>query len=119
MGEAISVCISFVPSRTRKSLTVSNLLGPVARRDTVTTLAELTGGKCLTVQDRLAPQHSFPAALLDFLIAYLSLLRPPPGSLYAPVQAQHIVFSGDSSGSEIALATIHIILAARTGIPIT
>ena len=89
------------------------MLGPAARRETIRKLAELTGGKCLIIQHRLAPQHPFPAAILDLLIAYLSLLYPQPGSLHGPVLARHIVFAGDSSGAEIALAVIHIILATK------
>ena len=88
-------------------------MGPASRRGTTTKLAELTGGKCLALQHRLAPQNPFPAAPLDFLLAYLSLLYPPNGSLHPPVLAQHIVFAGDSSGSELALSVIQVILNAQ------
>ena len=47
---------------------------PQSYRRIVAKLAALTCGRVLTVGYRLAPQNSFPAALLDILIAYLSLL---------------------------------------------
>lgn len=37
-------------------------------RSTAATLARLTGGKSLSVSHRLAPQHPFPAAILDTLM---------------------------------------------------
>ena len=90
-----------------------SLLGPAARRATCTKLAELTGGKCLVLQHRLAPQNPFPSAVLDLLLAYLSLLYPPEHSFHSPTLAQHIIFAGDSSGSELALSVIQIILNAQ------
>lgn len=76
-------------------------------------LAQLTKGRCLIVQHRLAPQNAFPAQLLDVLIAYLSLLYPPPGAYHSPVAAPHIVLAGDSSGAQLALSLIQIILTAQ------
>ncbi|KAL8847463.1 MAG: hypothetical protein Q9221_007489 [Calogaya cf. arnoldii] len=89
------------------------LLGPAARRATTSKLARLTGGKCLSVQYRLAPQNPFPAALLDCLIAYLTLLYPPSGSPNVPVPARHVVFAGDSGGAGLALSLVQVILYAR------
>jgi acetyl esterase/lipase len=71
------------------------LCDPSTHRPATKKLAKLTGGKCFCVRYRLAPQHPFPAALLDALVAYLTLLHPPPGSYHAPVRPEHIVFSGD------------------------
>ena len=90
-----------------------SFLGPASRRATITKLAELSGGKCLLLQHRLAPQQPFPAGPLDFLIAYLSLLYPPPGSFHQPVSSSHIVFAGDSSGTGLALSVVNIIFAIR------
>ena len=73
-------------------------------------LARLTKGRCFNVRYRLAPQHPFPAALLDALVAYLSLLHPPPGSYYNAVPANHIVFAGDSAGAGLALALVQLLL---------
>jgi hypothetical protein len=71
------------------------LMDPATHRPTTKKLAKLTGGRCYSVRYRLAPQHPFPAALLDSLCAYLTLLHPPPGSFHQPVKPEHIVFAGD------------------------
>lgn len=46
-------------------------------------------------------------------MAYLSLLYPQPNSFHTPVQASHIVLVGDSSGAQLQLALIQVILATR------
>ncbi|KAI4220723.1 MAG: hypothetical protein LQ349_008016 [Xanthoria aureola] len=89
------------------------LLGPAARRATTSKLAQLTGGKCLSIQYRLAPQNPFPAALLDCLITYLTLLYPSSDFPNASVPARHIVFAGDSGGAGLALSLVQVILYAR------
>lgn len=73
-------------------------------------LAQETGGRCLAVQFRLSPQNPFPAALVEGLAAYLSLLDPPPGSLHSPVSADDICFAGDSAGGNLAIALLQLIL---------
>ena len=93
--------------------TVARLNTPARFRSTTTKLAELTGGRCISISYRLAPQNPYPAALLDVLVAYLSLLYPPVGSCHSPIQASSIVLAGDSSGANLALALIQIILTAR------
>ena len=52
------------------------LLDPSTHRPTTKKLAKLTGGRCYSVRYRLAPQNPFPAALLDALVSYLTLLYP-------------------------------------------
>lgn len=81
---------------------------------TAAKLSQLTGGRCLIVRYRPAPQNPFPAALIDVLTSYLSLLYPPPGSQHDPVPASNIIIAGDSSGTALVLSVIQIILAART-----
>lgn len=76
-------------------------------------LAQETGGRCLAVQFRLSPQNPFPAALVDGLAAYLSLLYPPPGSLHAAVSASDICFAGDSAGGNLAIALLQLILEIK------
>lgn len=71
------------------------LMDPASHRSTTKTLAKLTGGRVYSVRYRLAPQHPFPAALMDALMSYLALLYPPEGAFHEPVKAEHIVFAGD------------------------
>ncbi len=80
-------------------------------------MSKLTGGRCYSVAYRLAPQYPFPAAILDVLVAYLSLLYPPPGAFHAPVLASSIVLVGDSSGSGLCLAVLQSILHLRRQSP--
>ncbi|KAL8971944.1 MAG: hypothetical protein Q9183_000807 [Haloplaca sp. 2 TL-2023] len=89
------------------------LHGPAVRRATTSKLAQLTGGRCLSPQFRLAPQNPFPAALLDCLVAYLTLLYPSEASLNGPVPAHQVVLAGDSSGAGLAMSIIQVILHAR------
>ena len=71
------------------------LLDPSTHRPTTKKLAKLTGGRCYSVRYRLAPQNPFPAALLDALVSYLTLLHPPPDAFHEPVDPKHIVLAGD------------------------
>ena len=86
------------------------LMDPASHRLPTSHLAHLTTGRVLSVRYRLAPQHAFPSALLDALIAYLSLLYPPPDSYHTPVSASHIVFSGDSAGGTLCFALLQLLL---------
>ena len=79
-------------------------------RTTVTKLAKLTKGRCLSVDYRRAPQHPFPAALLDLFLTYLTILFPPGGSSHQPVSPNSVVFAGDSAGAGLCLAMIQILL---------
>ncbi|KAL4810925.1 alpha/beta-hydrolase [Aspergillus unguis] len=83
---------------------------PSCYRRTTALLAKATGAKALMVHQRLAPQHPFPAALLDVFQAYLALLSPPPGSPHTAIKPSSIVLAGDSSGSCLALSLLQILL---------
>ena len=63
----------------------------------------------ISVRYRLAPQHLFPAAQLDVLVAYLSLLYPDPSSGTSPLCASQIVFAGDSCGGSLLYNVLQII----------
>lgn len=89
------------------------LMDPASHRPTCAKLAEITGGRVLSIRYRLAPQHPFPTALLDALVVYLSLLYPPSGSLHEPVDPKHIVFAGDSAGGNLAIALLQFLLCAH------
>ncbi|KAF4637080.1 hypothetical protein G7Y89_g984 [Cudoniella acicularis] len=82
-------------------------------RKIVTRLSMMTGRRCVTVSQRLAPQDPFPSALLDVFHGYLSLLSPPAGSLNAPISPENIILAGDSSGACLALGLIQTILTLR------
>lgn len=88
-------------------------MDPSSHRIPVSYLAKLTSGRCLSVRYRLAPQHPFPSAILDGLVAYLSLLSPPPGSLYSAVPAPKVVLAGDSAGGNLSLALLQTILTLQ------
>ncbi|KAI9877448.1 MAG: hypothetical protein M1830_003870 [Pleopsidium flavum] len=93
--------------------------GPHSCRATCGTLARLTGGRCYTVRYRLAPQHPFPAALLDIFHAYLTLISPPPDSFHAPIAPSSIVFAGDSSGACLLLSLVQVLLSFTRSHPRT
>ena len=83
---------------------------PASRRIITRHLSKVAKCKCVSPQYRLAPQHPFPAALLDILVSYLTLLHPTPGSFHAPIKPSSVVLAGDSSGACLALALIQVIL---------
>ncbi|KAF2220706.1 Alpha/Beta hydrolase protein [Elsinoe ampelina] len=82
----------------------------VLHRPILTELARATGGRVLNVLKRLAPQHPYPAGLLDLLLAYLHLLYPPPGSFHDPIPASRIVLAGNSHGASVCLSLVLTIL---------
>ncbi|TVY82066.1 Esterase [Lachnellula suecica] len=93
------------------------LMDPATHRWTTSSLAQHTRGRCLSVRYRLAPQHPFPSALLDALIAYLALISPPPGSFHEPTSPSKIIIAGDSSGAGLAASLLQLLLTLpRIGI---
>ena len=92
-------------------------MDPCTHRVPVSHLSKLTSAPVLSVRYRLAPQHPFPSAIVDALVAYFSLLAPPPGSLHDPVPAKKIVLSGDSAGGNLSLALLQTLLSLRRVCP--
>ncbi|KAI0026192.1 alpha/beta hydrolase fold-domain-containing protein [Xylariomycetidae sp. FL0641] len=86
---------------------------PATHRPLTRRLARRTAGRVYSVRYRLAPQHPFPAALLDALVSYLTLLYPPPGAFHAAVAPEHVVFAGDSAGGNLALALLQTVQELR------
>lgn len=75
-------------------------IGSVAsHRDLISRIAQASGCRVLAINYRLAPEHRFPAALDDALIAYQYLrdqgLRPAD-----------IAFAGDSAGGNLVLGAM-------------
>jgi len=64
-----------------------------------THLAATTGARVLLLEYRLAPEHPCPAAIDDTAAAYEALLE-------SGVAAHDVVFSGDSAGGGLAVASL-------------
>jgi acetyl esterase/lipase len=73
-------------------------------------LAQRAGAGAVLPDYRLAPEHPFPAAVEDALAAWHALRAEgwPAG---------RIALGGDSSGGGIALALLHLLLAAGEALP--
>lgn len=89
------------------------LCDPSTHRGLAARLARAMGGRVYSVRYRLAPQNPFPAALLDALVSYFTLLYPPPGSIHEAVSPRDIVFGGDSAGGNLVLALTQTLLQLR------
>ncbi|KAF1836191.1 lipase/esteras-like protein [Decorospora gaudefroyi] len=86
---------------------------PASVRGITLALAQETGGRCLVPEYRLSPQNTFPAAIIDLLLAYLTLLYPSESSMHAAVSPQNIVFAGDSSGGNLVLSLLALVQHIR------
>ncbi len=58
----------------------------------------LQGGDVLTIDYRVAPEHPYPAALMDAVAAYLWLIKEKD------FEPQNIILAGDSAGGGLSLA---------------
>lgn len=90
-----------------------SLMDPCTHRVPVAHLSRLTGAPVLSVRYRLAPQNPFPAALVDALTAYLSLIHPPPDALHKPVPANKIIIAGDSAGGNLSIVLLQTLLTLK------
>ncbi|KAJ2702335.1 hypothetical protein H4R19_005368, partial [Coemansia spiralis] len=65
-------------------------------------ISEEAGVRVLATEYRLAPEHPFPAAVFDALIAYKFLLQQG-------FDASRIIISGDSAGGHLTLVLMHLL----------
>jgi phosphinothricin tripeptide acetyl hydrolase len=72
---------------------------PRSHRHLVAALSEATGFAAFALDYRLAPEHSFPAAIEDSVAAYRWLLDQD-------IAPNRIVIAGDSAGGGLTLATM-------------
>ena len=79
-----------------------------SHRNLVARLAEKIDGRILTVDYRLAPEHPFPAAVVDGLAAYEALLD-------SGIDPNHLTIGGDSAGGGLTMATL--VSARDKGLP--
>ncbi len=82
--------------------------GPDSHRDLAWRLAREAGLRVLVVDYRLAPEHTFPAAVEDATTSYRFLLDNG-------YEAQNIVIGGDSAGG--GLATALLVNLKNLGLP--
>lgn len=68
------------------------------------------GAKVLTIDYRVAPEHPFPAALMDAYTAYQWLLEQGYNS-------RQIIFAGDSAGGGLAMALCHYLKDHEVELP--
>ena len=71
----------------------------------------MTGGRCIAIRYRLAPQNPFPAALLNTLVSYLHLVDRPPGSLHEAIKTFNLIVLGGTSGAWLCLSLVQLILS--------
>lgn len=76
-------------------------------------LAKLTGARVASIKYRLTPSHTFPASILDILVAYASLLYPLAGAPYPAVPADQIILAGNSAGANITLGLMKLLLEVQ------
>jgi acetyl esterase/lipase len=75
------------------------LMSPKTHRLLTIEIAKKTKMSILSIDYRLAPEHPFPAALEDCIIAYKWLLSQG-------YKAENIVIGGDSAGGNLTLSTL-------------
>jgi len=73
-------------------------------------IGQASYSRVLAVDYRLAPEHPFPAALEDSLVAYRWLLKDG-------IESDKIVIAGDSAGGNLALATLMSLCDAGEPLP--
>jgi monoterpene epsilon-lactone hydrolase len=87
-------------------------IGSVAsHRDLIARMADASGCRALAINYRLAPEHRFPAALDDALLAYGWMLGQG-------LQPGNIAFAGDSAGGNLVLGAMLALRARGEPLPV-
>lgn len=84
---------------------------PRTHRRLVADLARVTHMRVLTPEYRLAPEHPYPAAVMDALVAYRWLIGQG-------IAADRIVVGGDSAGGGLALSLLLALREAGAALPL-
>lgn len=83
----------------------------VTHRELAARMCLASGARVFVLHYRLAPEHSFPAAVEDAAAGYRWLLAQG-------IEPQHIVIGGDSAGGGLALATMLWLRAHEIALPV-
>jgi monoterpene epsilon-lactone hydrolase len=83
-----------------------------SHRDLIAQIALASGCRVLAINYRLAPEHRFPAALDDALVAYGWMLGQG-------LQPGNVALAGDSAGGNLALAAMLALRERRLPLPIS
>ena len=86
---------------------------PAEYRAASARLAKMTKARVASIKYRLAPSNTFPSPILDALLAYTSLIYPPPGAPYSAVPANRIVLAGNSAGANLCFGLTKFLLELR------
>jgi len=83
---------------------------PASSRPFTTEFARRARCRVVSIDYRLAPEHPFPAAVTDCLVAYSALLA-------SGTRPQDIAIGGESAGGGLAVATLIAARTARLAMP--
>ena len=82
-----------------------------SHRDLIAQIAVACGCRVLAINYRLAPEHRFPAALDDALVAYGWMLEQG-------LKSDNIAFAGDSAGGNLVIAAMLALRERRLPLPV-
>lgn len=76
-------------------------------------LAEQAGVRVVSYDYRLAPEHKFPAGLMDCLAVYQALMAGAEG-----VDPSRLIVGGDSAGANLTAALMHLLANTEAPMPL-